>query len=92
MILHELATNSAKHGALSGEGRVVLSWQIDEEGPVRVQLSWIECDGPPVGEPRRAGFGMSLIQRSVTHLLAGELDYRLEPGGLECMIGFPIER
>ena len=53
LILHELATNAAKYGALSQqEGRVHVSWRVDEANPGRrVRLTWQESDGPPV-EPR----------------------------------------
>jgi len=88
MILHELATNSAKHGALSGGGRVALQCQAGE----RIVLRWEEHGGPKVEPPTRNGFGTSLIQTAVKRLLSGTLDYRLEPDGLVCDISFPLPK
>ena len=86
MILYELATNSAKHGALSGSGRVELGCAIEADA---IALSWVEKGGPAVAPPTHAGFGTSLIERTVSRLLGGTLDYRLEPDGLVCNIRFP---
>lgn len=62
MILHELATNAVKYGALSTpRGRVCLDWQIEDSC---LCLSWRELDGPKVSEPRHAGFGTHLIDRA----------------------------
>src|SRR5690606_32791492 len=64
MILHELATNAAKYGALSNhDGRVRVTWQLEEDsaGRRQVRLRWIEIDGPEVREPSRQGFGTRLI-------------------------------
>lgn len=91
MILHEMATNAAKYGALSNQsGRLQLTWWLDgHAGSQRVQLSWIETGGPPVPPPSRYGFGTNLIERSVTHQLGGTAkpDFRAE--GLRYEIDFP---
>ena len=70
MALHELATNSLKHGALSCDGgQVTVAWDVlgDKEG---FAMSWREANGPPVVKPQRTGFGTSLIadipQRSLS--------------------------
>lgn len=89
MILHELATNSAKHGALAAGGRVALACTVRHG---RMTLSWTERGGPPVQPPARNGFGTLLIQTAVKRLLGGTLDYRLEPEGLTCEIAFPLPR
>lgn len=61
LILHELATNAAKYGALSvPDGCVDLKWAVEDE---KVHLSWRERDGPPVVQPARRGFGSRLIER-----------------------------
>jgi PAS domain S-box-containing protein len=64
LALHELATNAAKHGALSRQGgRVALEASAAEE---RVRLSWREAGGPPVpGPPARRGFGTRLLERGL---------------------------
>ena len=60
MIVHELATNAAKYGALSGDaGRLTISWAPD--GPDSVLFNWTEIDGPPVTTPSKTSFGTKLI-------------------------------
>jgi NO-binding membrane sensor protein with MHYT domain/two-component sensor histidine kinase len=77
MIAHELATNAAKHGALSTpDGRVEVTWSApDAEG--RTMLDWVETGGPKVAKPTRTGFGSRLIATSLKGDLSGsaELDY-----------------
>jgi two-component sensor histidine kinase len=92
LIMHELAVNAAKYGALSrDDGRVAIDWTIDRHGPERVlRLRWAESGGPPVRPPERTGFGTTLIERSIAHELDGRasLDYR--PDGLVCELDFPL--
>jgi two-component system CheB/CheR fusion protein len=93
MILHELATNAAKYGALSvPTGGVSITWaRKDRDGQSQIQLDWIETGGPPVEPPSRRGFGSALIERGTDNDLHGRaaLDYRAE--GLRCTLGFPLE-
>ena len=90
MALGELATNAAKHGALSAEGgRVAVSWRAEADGGGGV-LSWEEAGGPPVAAPpSRRGFGLRLLSQGLRQDLhaAAELDFA--PGGLRCAIRFP---
>ena len=88
MILHELATNAAKHGALSAEeGLVRVSWSApDKDG--RVTLTWVESGGPRVGTPTRTGFGSRLITTSVKGDLNGAADLDYAPGGLRVRLVF----
>jgi len=82
MLLHELATNAAKHGALSTpEGRVELGWA---PGPDGLRLTWQERGGPPLaGPPARGGFGSRLLNSLAKRQLGGavELDWS-DPAGL----------
>jgi two-component sensor histidine kinase len=55
VILHELATNAAKYGALSTGGVVELNWSHEADG--RLILRWIELGGPVVQTPTKQGFG-----------------------------------
>jgi two-component system, chemotaxis family, CheB/CheR fusion protein len=91
MILHELATNAAKYGALSTlNGTLDVNWQHEDSGgQPQIRLRWIEAGGPPVKTPSRRGFGSELIEGSTTHELHGQaiLDYREE--GLHCELIFP---
>jgi two-component sensor histidine kinase len=67
LILHELATNAAKHGSLSVEGGTVsVSWSVDtSEAEPTIVFHWRERGGPPVAPPKRKGFGTVLLERAV---------------------------
>jgi two-component sensor histidine kinase len=83
MVLHELATNAIKYGALSNTtGRVEIAWETRQEND-RLLLSfrWTEDGGPPVKAPERRGFGSSLIERAMQgESSTTRLDF--EPDGL----------
>lgn len=66
LIVHELATNALKYGALTlPQGRVAIRWAIDGAGPLaRFKFQWRELDGPPVVAPTRRGFGSILLDRA----------------------------
>ncbi len=86
LVLHELATNALKYGALSNaDGRVSLAWTYDPATRL-LEGSWTETGGPPVAEPTRKGFGSRLIERSLRGELKGEavMDFRSE--GLRCVL------
>jgi PAS domain S-box-containing protein len=86
LILHELVTNALKHGSLSvAAGRVDVSWNRLQGAEPKLQFSWVETAGPPVVQPRRRGFGATLIERSgnLPHLKAS---LHFNPGGVECHI------
>ncbi|GAM07326.1 sensor histidine kinase [Novosphingobium sp. MBES04] len=71
LILHELATNAHKYGALSNEsGTVSLSWTREGEW---ISLRWQEAGGPPVVKPERRGFGSSLIEGSLASDARGSM-------------------
>ena len=64
LIVHELATNAAKYGALSVSGGVVdVRWEVrrDNDGPPSFEFVWSERGGPPAVEPERRGFGSALV-------------------------------
>ncbi|MBM3603577.1 MAG: histidine kinase [Alphaproteobacteria bacterium] len=92
MILHELATNALKYGALSQhDGDVEIAWTLDqdkEETPL-VRLHWRETNGPEVTPPTAKGFGTRLITFSTEQELGGtaELDY--PPEGFTAHLTFP---
>jgi PAS domain S-box-containing protein len=67
LIVHELATNAAKYGALSvSKGRVDVEWSRSSDS--QVILRWTETDGPAVEAPKRKGFGSQLIEGMVGRL------------------------
>ncbi|HEX8444806.1 MAG TPA: HWE histidine kinase domain-containing protein [Allosphingosinicella sp.] len=84
LALHELSTNAAKYGALSGErGGVLIRWE--EQGDL-LRLIWKESDGPSVPEPSARGFGSRLIERGLAADLGGTARLLFEPDGVRCII------
>jgi two-component sensor histidine kinase len=93
MILHEMATNAAKYGALSGEaGSIALNWEvIDESGKAKLRLVWAETGGPPVDAPVQRGFGSRLIERSARDQLGGEATVDFLPRGVVYTVTCALE-
>lgn len=70
LALHELATNAAKHGALSNDaGRVKVEWTVDGED---FRFLWVESDGPAVKPPDTRGFGSTILQNAVGGYFSGQ--------------------
>jgi PAS domain S-box-containing protein len=91
MALHELCTNAMKYGALSvPDGRVRIHWSRHGDGAGRLVLDWNEHDGPPVAEPGYRGFGSRLLEKGLSHDLAGEVALSFLPGGVHCHIQTPL--
>lgn len=88
MVLHELATNAVKHGALSvPSGSVSIAWDCKHgEQSHELELTWQERDGPPVAQPQRRGFGMRLIERQLALEFGGKATIDFERSGLVCQI------
>lgn len=89
MTVHELATNAAKHGALSGErGRVRVSWEID---PLTedLRIAWSERGGPPIASTVDPGFGLDLLQGVIPYELNGDVRLRFTEEGLDASIFIP---
>lgn len=85
--MHELATNSAKYGALSAvEGRVSVRSSVTGE---ILSVEWNESNGPIVTAPTRQGFGLRLLQRALDQL-GGHVELRFEPTGLICGMSMPL--
>jgi two-component sensor histidine kinase len=83
MIVHEIATNAAKYGALSNDrGAVVIDWEILEDTPNKLRLIWTEAGGPPVVAPVQRGFGSRLIERSARDQLGGDATVDFLPHGV----------
>ena len=93
MVLHELATNAAKYGALSNSrGRVLVSWRRKEQPDGdRVELEWRETGGPEVKQPESHGFGSTLIEKGLAAQLGGSSTLRFERGGVACTLEFPLK-
>jgi two-component sensor histidine kinase len=84
MIVHEIATNAAKYGALSNDtGRVTLHWEVISENAIpKLRLIWTESGGPHVSAPIQRGFGSRLIERSARDQLGGEATVDFLPHGV----------
>lgn len=91
MVVHELATNSVKHGCLSWEtGALDISSQADETD---LLVTWAETGGPEIdGRPEMRGFGSELIKRSVASQFRGSLDYDWQPTGLVALLRMRKDR
>jgi PAS domain S-box-containing protein len=89
MMMHELATNAIKYGALSnGTGRVDVTWER-HSNPGLVKLVWQESGGPPVVAPKRKGFGSHLIERAFGGQL-GRAELVFSPTGLSCTLAITL--
>jgi two-component sensor histidine kinase len=93
IVLHELATNAAKYGALSRHrGRVSVRWRWCSNGSSRtsVQLEWREIGGPCITTPS-PGYGTSVIRNLVPYELGGSVDYVLAADGVRCTLEIPAK-
>lgn len=93
MVLHELATNATKYGALSVAGGVVhVELTIDDEDG-KVRLLWSERNGPVVdAAPDRQGFGTQVIEAIVESQLGGAVERDWSREGLSCVVTVALER
>jgi PAS domain S-box-containing protein len=92
MVLHELTTNAAKHGALStDEGRVSVRWgrALNGKPEPRVRIQWRESAGPAVQPPQRSGYGMEVIRNLIPYELGGAVELVFAPGGVRCDLDIP---
>lgn len=95
LVLHELATNAAKHGSLSvAEGRLDVTWLLADAAPGQRQLElrWREHGGPAVSPTTTRGFGSTVIRASVERQLKGEVAMDWRPEGLVCDLVLPAEQ
>jgi PAS domain S-box-containing protein len=92
MVVHELATNAVKYGALSKPGgRVTVRSRVKAaEGGGHLTVEWSESDGPKVVQPKRRGFGTRLLQQGLAGELGGEVEIEYRPDGLWCRIRLPM--
>jgi PAS domain S-box-containing protein len=88
LALHELATNSAKYGALSAaEGMLMVGWSIEGSA---LTLRWTETGGPPVTPPTTHGFGTKIMNASIKHQIGGNFAFDWLPSGLRCTLQIPL--
>ncbi|MHC5003096.1 MAG: sensor histidine kinase [Planctomycetota bacterium] len=88
LVLHELATNAVKHGALStSEGSLHVGWGV--EGG-RLRLWWREHAGRAVDTAPTEGLGLRLVRGLIEHELSGCADFEFAATGLRCDVSFPF--
>lgn len=93
MIVHEIATNAAKYGALSNDtGKIALDWEVmTENAKPKLRLIWTESGGPHVTAPVQRGFGSRLIERSARDQLGGEATVDFLPHGVVYTVSCTLE-
>ncbi|PZR34218.1 sensor histidine kinase [Caulobacter segnis] len=90
MVFHELATNSAKYGALSAVGgEVDIRWRIDAVTNT-LTFTWRDIGGPPVTPPKARGFGTRLIESSIRREQKGRARFDFQPDGLVFEASLPL--
>jgi PAS domain S-box-containing protein len=88
LILHELATNAAKHGALSAaSGKVTIRWTTDG---ARFTFDWREQGGPPASAPSRSGFGRAVLEQMAAHEFKSTPVILFDPAGLHYRLDAPL--
>ena len=94
MVLHELATNASKHGALSNQvGRVEIDWHAENAEPEGYfSITWIESGGPTVVAGARRGFGSTVIKGMIELSLEGRVDLEFPRSGLIWRLTCPLAK
>ncbi|TNC49551.1 PAS domain S-box protein [Rubellimicrobium rubrum] len=91
LVLHELATNAAKYGALSNpEGSLEVTWGVQDDALI---LTWQEQGGPTITSPPvRKGFGSQLARLGITGQLGGTMVHDWQPAGVLIRLQIPLEQ
>ncbi len=88
IVLHELASNAARYGALSPAGGRVRIYWTSQDG--RLRLDWRESGGPPVTAQPARGFGSRLIERSLDKVLGSSVRLEMPTGGVVAQVVLPL--
>ena len=93
LVLHELTTNSVKHGSLSvPDGMLSIQWaEIERDGARWLRIDWIERGGPQVQPPTRKGFGRTLLERVFAPEVDGRALLAFDPQGVSCTLEIPFQ-
>ena len=93
LVVHELATNAVKHGALKdGAGQLEIGWKVENDPddiPV-LKLEWRESGVPMPRDAAQRGFGRDLIERALPYTLHAKTDFRFNADGILCRIELPL--
>jgi PAS domain S-box-containing protein len=94
LAIHELTTNAAKYGALSGpSGEVQIGCRVaGEAGDAKLEVRWEEIGGPAVTKPARTGFGTVVIDRNPRSSLRAEVELGYPPSGFFWRLSAPLAR
>ncbi len=88
LLIHELATNAVKYGALSMDsGRIDIGWSILADGGL--ELRWSETGGPTTTSPAQSGFGSTLVREVATRQLGGALVMDWPTSGMQLVATLP---
>ena len=91
MVVNELATNAAKHGALSNDaGTVHVMSELNDDHSC-VLVTWAESGGPPVKDTGYRGTGTTLLEGLVQHEMRGKINISLAEDGLTCRLEVPLK-
>jgi two-component sensor histidine kinase len=89
LMFHELATNAGKYGAFSSpRGLLQVSWSVSDD---RLNITWDETEGPPIGAIGEAGFGTRLL-KSALRSFEGKTEIAFLKTGLHCTMQCRIPR
>lgn len=91
LMLHELIANALRFGALSMPGGQVELHLSCQPGHAHAELRWRESGGPEVRKPEHAGFGQTVIIRSLQYSPHGGADIEFLPTGVSCTMRVPME-
>ena len=93
-VLHELATNAVKYGALSiTGGHVSVNWDLKPNGAVTdLTLLWRELGGPSVTSERPSSYGTDLVRNLIPHELGGTVNLVFAKEGVNCRIEVPVRQ
>jgi two-component system CheB/CheR fusion protein len=94
LVLHELATNAVKYGALKDPAaRLELSWTIgpDADGARTLGILWHESGLSCAPDPTKIGFGRQLIENSLKFTLHARSKLAFRPDGISCRIEIPLQ-
>lgn len=92
LVIHELATNAVKYGALSSdEGRISVVWETQPGAEPMFSIQWKESDGPAIRAPTHRGFGTTVVTKIVEMGLDGQADLDYSSGGLVWRFCCPLK-
>jgi light-regulated signal transduction histidine kinase (bacteriophytochrome) len=88
LVVHEMATNAVKYGALSNAGGIVdVVWRLEVDGSLT--LTWQESGGPPVAPPTRSGFGSTVTESTIPFELQGRAAVNYAAEGVHAEFAVP---